>query len=47
MTAFGFVLNYDADRLEFQGASKGPGNLLESKGAAAPLFQVLSDRPSW
>ena len=45
LAAFGFVLNYDKDVVEFHSASKGPGHLLEGKGGSAPLFKVLSNRP--
>ncbi len=45
LNAFGFVLNFDPESVEFQEADEGPGHLLGSKGAEAPLFTVLSERP--
>ena len=45
LKAFGLEINYDPDTVEFVEASQGAGDLLESKGGSAPLFQVLSNRP--
>ncbi len=45
LKAFGLILTYDPQAVEFLGASQGPASLLESKGGQSPLFRVLSQAP--
>lgn len=45
LRAFGLVLNYDPQAVEFLGASQGSGPLLESRGGTSPLFRVLAQTP--
>ncbi|MBI2504721.1 MAG: fibronectin type III domain-containing protein [Candidatus Latescibacteria bacterium] len=45
LKAFGLVLNYDPQVVEFLSADQGSASLLESKGGQSPLFRVLSQAP--
>ena len=45
LKAFGLVLNYDPQTVQFLNASPGQGNLLESRGGKAPLSSPLSLTP--
>ncbi|MCC7262513.1 MAG: fibronectin type III domain-containing protein [Candidatus Latescibacteria bacterium] len=45
LKAFGLILNYDPQAVEFLGADQPTGALLESKGGQTPLFRVLSQAP--
>lgn len=45
LKAFGLVLHYDPQAVEWEGASGGPGHLLTSRGGQAPLFAVMSQTP--
>ena len=43
--AFGVVVEYDPDQMEFFEASEGPGHVLEINGGRADLFTVFSREP--
>jgi fibronectin type 3 domain-containing protein len=45
LKAFGLVVGYDPQALEFQDAVPGPGHLLSSRGGQAPLFRVMASNP--
>ena len=45
LQAFGLVLHYDPQAVEWEEASGGPGHLLASRGGQAPLFAVMSQTP--
>ncbi len=45
LKAFGLILTYDPQVVEFLSADQGSASLLESKGGQSPLFRVLSQAP--
>lgn len=45
MGAYGLVLGYNPNLVQFTAAEEGPGHLLESQGGETGLFSVLHQRP--